>query len=80
MRARRSPLRIRSLPDALLNYIIPPVMAECSPVAGGVTQNNCTSLAVQSLLELHPSGVQYPLEHTWPPNVVGTVAPPLLHS
>jgi hypothetical protein len=42
----------------LVNYIIPPVIAECSPATGGVTQNIWTSLDVQSLLELHPSGVQ----------------------
>jgi hypothetical protein len=64
----------------LLNYIIPPVMAECSPVAGGVTQNIWTSVDVQSLLELHPSGAQYPLEHTWPLNVVGALPDaPALH-
>ena len=40
------------------NYIIPPVMAECSPVTDGVTQNVWTSLEVQSLSELHPSAVQ----------------------
>jgi len=41
-----------------LGYIIPPVMAECSPAVGGVTQNIWTSLDVQSAFELQPSGVQ----------------------